>query len=275
MRGGRLQPRLMAKPAIVTLILFGLLAPATAADDAVVQQASVSPKQGFTDSKDGVKISYRITGSAPADVTITISGSGHEVRAINVPGVVPGGDQDTTWDGLANGGDPVDDGTYKIAVGIAGGAERDAGSVELHGHFFPVRGPHGTRGGVGEFHASRNGGRRHQGFDVTGRCGTPLAAVRTGTVTKRAFDPRLDGNFVVIRGLGENRSYLYAHLVRPSSFQKGDEVHIGEIVGHIGRTGNANSPGIPCHLHFEIHIGGAKGRAIDPKPDLQAWDRFS
>lgn len=242
----------------------------TAADDAVVQQASVSPKQGFTDSKDGVRIEYRITGSAPADVTITIRGSGQEVRTINFPGVVPGTDQDQTWDGLTNGGVPVADGTYRIAVAIAGGSEREAGSVELHGHFFPVRGPHGTRGAVGQFHAQRDGGRIHQGFDVTGACGTPLAAARTGTVTKRAFDPRLDGNFVVIKGLGENRSYLYAHMVRPSSFQKGDEVHIGEIVGHIGRTGNAGST--PCHLHFEVHVGG---RPVNPRPYLRAWDRYS
>jgi murein DD-endopeptidase MepM/ murein hydrolase activator NlpD len=89
-------------------------------------------------------------------------------------------------------------------------------------------------------------------------------------VTKRAFDPRLDGNFVVIKGLGEDRSYLYAHMVRPSTFQKGDEVHIGEIVGHIGRTGNAGNT--PCHLHFEIHV---RGRPIDPKPYLRAWDRYS
>jgi murein DD-endopeptidase MepM/ murein hydrolase activator NlpD len=257
-------------PLLIAAIAASAVPAATAADDAIVQQASISPKQGFTDSKDGVRIDYRITGSAPADVTITITGSGREVRTINVPGVVPGTDQTQTWDGLTNAGVPVADGTYRIVVAVAGGAEREAGSVELHGHFFPVRGPHGTRGAVGEFHAQRDGGRIHQGFDVTGRCGTPLAAARTGTVTKRAFDPRLDGNFVVIKGLGENRSYLYAHMVRPSSFQKGDEVHIGEIVGHIGRTGNAGST--PCHLHFEVHVGG---RPVNPKPYLRAWDRYS
>jgi murein DD-endopeptidase MepM/ murein hydrolase activator NlpD len=91
-----------------------------------------------------------------------------------------------------------------------------------------------------------------------------------GTVVKNAFDPRLDGNFVVIRGLGERRKYQYSHLVRPSSFQRGDQVHPGDIVGHIGRTGNAGST--PCHLHFEIHL---RGRPIDPEPALRAWDRFS
>jgi murein DD-endopeptidase MepM/ murein hydrolase activator NlpD len=203
-------------------------------------------------------------------VTIRIAGSGDEVRRIELPGVQPGVDEVEKWDGLTDGGRPVADGSYRVLIGVAGGSEREAGSVTLHGHFFPVRGPHGTRGAVGEFNAPRNGGRRHKGFDVTGTCGTPLAAARTGTVVERAYDRRLDGNFVVIRGLGERRKYLYAHMVHPSPLHRGDEVHVGQIVGKIGRTGNAGST--PCHLHFEIHLGG---RPIDPKPYLRAWDRFS
>jgi murein DD-endopeptidase MepM/ murein hydrolase activator NlpD len=203
-------------------------------------------------------------------VAITVAGSGDEVRRIDVPGVQPGDDRVVRWDGLTSGGRPVPDGTYRVVVALAGGSQKEAGSVELHRHFFPVRGPHGTRGPVGEFGAPRDGGRVHKGFDVTGRCGTPLAAAVSGTVVRRAYDPRLDGNFVVIKGLGEPRQYLYAHMVHPSSFRRGDFVHVGQIVGHIGRTGNAGST--PCHLHFEIHL---HGRPIDPKPYLRAWDRYS
>ena len=162
------------------------------------------------------------------------------------------------------------DGTYRIVVAVAGGNQKDAGSVELHRHFFPVRGPHGTRGPVGEFGAPRNGGRRHKGFDVVARCGTPLAATVTGTVVKRAYDARLDGNYVVIRGLGERRKYWYAHMVHPSTFHRGDLVHVGQIVGRVGRTGNARTVG--CHLHFEIHVSG---RPVNPAPYLRAWDRYS
>ena len=54
-----------------------------------------------------------------------------------------------------NGGRPVADGTYRVVVAVAGGNQKDAGSVELHRHFFPVRGPHGTRGPVGDFGALR------------------------------------------------------------------------------------------------------------------------
>ena len=260
----------MAKPAIAAITALVLLVPSAVADDAVVQKASVSPDRGFTDSVDGVRIDFRLSGSAPADVTIHISGSGDEVRTIDVPGVQPATDKTVKWDGLTNGGRLAADGTYRVIVAVAGGGQKEAGSVELHSHYFPVRGPHGTRGPVGEFGAPRDGGRVHKGFDVTARCGTPLAAAVTGTIVKRAYDSRLDGNFIVLRGLGERRKYWYAHMVHPSTFQKGDLVHVGQIVGYVGKTGNARTVG--CHLHFEIHVSG---HPVNPQPYLRAWDRYS
>jgi murein DD-endopeptidase MepM/ murein hydrolase activator NlpD len=256
-------------PLLLALLLLLAAVPALA-DDAVVRSASVSPKRGFTDSVDGVRVEFRIGGSAAADVTIRIAGSGKEVRRIELPDVQPGADRVERWDGVNNGGRPVADGTYRVIVAVAGGNEKEAGRVELHRHFFPVRGSHGTRGPVGDFGAPRNGGRVHKGFDVTARCGTPLAAATTGTVVKRAYDPRLDGNYVVIRGLGERRKYWYAHMVHPAAFEKGDVVHVGQIVGYVGKTGNARTVG--CHLHFEIHVNG---RPANPAPYLRAWDRYS
>jgi murein DD-endopeptidase MepM/ murein hydrolase activator NlpD len=251
-------------------VLVPFAAATAIAEDAVVRNASVSPKHGLTGSADGLRIEFRIGGSAPADVTIRISGSAGEVRTIEVPQAEPDKDLVERWDGLTNGGRLVSDGTYEVVVAVAGGNQKEAGTVDLHGHFFPVRGPHGTRGAVGEFGAARSGGRRHIGFDITARCGTPLAAARTGVVVRSAFDARLDGNFAVIKGLRERRWYWYSHMVRPSRFEKGDLVHVGQIVGHIGRTGNAGST--PCHLHFELH---RNGRPIDPEPHLRAWDRYS
>ena len=258
--------------AVLLLIALGavLVVPTAAADDAVVQKASVSPDRGYADSVDGVRIEFRLSGSAPADVTIHISGSGDEVRTIDVPGVQPATDKTVKWDGLTNGGRLVADGTYRVIVAVAGGGQKEAGSVELHSHYFPVRGPHGTRGPVGEFGAPRDGGRVHKGFDVTARCGTPLAAAVTGTIVKRAYDSRLDGNFIVLRGLGERRKYWYAHMAHPSTFQKGDLVHVGQIIGYVGKTGNARTVG--CHLHFEIHVSG---HPVNPEPYLRAWDRYS
>jgi murein DD-endopeptidase MepM/ murein hydrolase activator NlpD len=245
------------------------VSPALAADFSV-EKASVSPRKAFLGVRGGVRIAFRIAAKAPAEVSIRIVGDGRDVRRIELDDVSPGVGRIETWDGLTDAGTPARDGSYRVLIGPPGADAKQVGKLTLFGHFFPVRGPHGSRGPIGEFGAGRNGGRTHKGYDVTARCGTPLAAARAGTVVERAFDARLDGNYVVIRGLGERRKYLYAHMARPSSFRKGDEVHTGDLVGHIGRTGNAAST--PCHLHFEIHL---HGRPIDPEPALRAWDRFS
>ena len=135
---------------------------------------------------------------------------------------------------------------------------------------FPVFGPHGTRGAIGEFGVPRSGGRTHEGFDIVAACGTPLVAVRGGRVLRRGYDPVLYGNYLLIHGEGEQRSYLYAHMPHPAAVHPGERVWAGERVGAVGETGNAITVG--CHLHFEIH---AEGRPIDPEPFLQRWDAYS
>jgi murein DD-endopeptidase MepM/ murein hydrolase activator NlpD len=144
------------------------------------------------------------------------------------------------------------------------------GGTEFLAHVFPVQGPHWTRGATGEFGAPRDGGRTHEGFDIAAACGTPLVAVRGGRVRRRGFDPTLYGNYVLIHGEGEHRSYFYAHLRRPAGVDRGERVFAGERVGVVGETGNARTVG--CHLHFEIHVDG---RPIDPEPALRRWDRYS
>jgi murein DD-endopeptidase MepM/ murein hydrolase activator NlpD len=149
------------------------------------------------------------------------------------------------------------------AVGIA--------SASRHGQIFPVRGPHGTRGPVGEFGAPRSGGRTHEGFDVTAACGTKLVSARSGTVLKHAYSASLYGNYVIIhaRGMGP-RNYLYAHMRKPAMVAVGEVVRTGQRIGRVGKTGNARTVG--CHLHFEIHV---HGKPVDPEPALRRWDRFS
>jgi murein DD-endopeptidase MepM/ murein hydrolase activator NlpD len=146
-----------------------------------------------------------------------------------------------------------------------------AAASKSHGQIFPVRGPHWTRGAVGEFGAPRNGGRTHKGFDYMAACGTELVAARAGTVITRKYDAALDGNFVVIHVRGfARRNYLYAHLRKPAIVHEGESVDTGQRIGSVGKTGNAVSVG--CHLHFEIHV---HGKPIDPEPALRRWDSFS
>jgi murein DD-endopeptidase MepM/ murein hydrolase activator NlpD len=147
--------------------------------------------------------------------------------------------------------------------------DRDGG-MPYFGHVFPVQGPHGSRGSIGEFGAPRSGGRTHEGFDIVAACGTELVAVRSGKVVEKGYDPVLYGNYLTIHGEGERRTYFYAHLPRPAPVRRGEHVWEGERVGAVGETGNAISVG--CHLHFELHVNG---RPIDPEPELKRWDRYS
>jgi murein DD-endopeptidase MepM/ murein hydrolase activator NlpD len=144
------------------------------------------------------------------------------------------------------------------------------GGMPYYGHVFPVNGPHGVRGAVGEFGVPRNGGRVHEGFDITAACGAELVAVTSGRVVRRGYDAVLYGNYLTIRGQGERRSYFYAHLPRPAPGRRGERVLEGQRVGAVGETGNA--AGIGCHLHFELRV---RGVPVDPAPYLRRWDRYS
>jgi murein DD-endopeptidase MepM/ murein hydrolase activator NlpD len=161
-------------------------------------------------------------------------------------------------------------GVLAVLLAVPGvcGAESD-GATEFQAHVFPVDGAHWTRGYIGEFGAPRTGGRTHEGFDVVAACDTPLVAAATGRVLRAGYDPILYGNYLLIHGQGEHRSYFYAHLVRPAGVDRGDRVWAGERVGRVGKTGNARTVG--CHLHFEIHV---HGRPVDPRLSLERWDRL-
>ena len=148
---------------------------------------------------------------------------------------------------------------------------RFAGRFRLRTHVFPVDGPHGTRGAIGEFGAPRSGGRVHEGFDITGDCGTPLIAARGGTVQKVGYDPVLYGNYVLDRRAEDEPGLLLRapdRAVPRSTGANGSRP--AQYVGRIGQTGNAAVT--PCHLHFEVRV---HGKPVDPEPYLHHWDKYS
>jgi murein DD-endopeptidase MepM/ murein hydrolase activator NlpD len=146
-------------------------------------------------------------------------------------------------------------------------ADAGSGGTDFLGHVFPIAGPHWTRGAIGEFGAPRSDDRTHEGFDVVASCGTPLVSVRGGRVRRAGYGPILYGNYLLVHGEGERRSYFYAHLRRPAAVDRGDRVLTGQPVGAVGATGNASTVG--CHLHFELRVDG---EPIDPEPALRRWD---
>ncbi len=130
---------------------------------------------------------------------------------------------------------------------------------------FPAQGPC-TFGDT--YGAPRSGGRSHQGVDIIAKAGQWIYAVKDGTLTKRYLDApgSLSGNGWRLT-TADGTYFFYAHL---STFAPGlavgSAVKAGQIIGQIGKTGDALIP----HLHFEVHPLG--GTSINPTPVVKAVD---
>jgi murein DD-endopeptidase MepM/ murein hydrolase activator NlpD len=227
-------------------------------------------------------------GPHPARVTIGVAGP--KALAVTVEAVrqvdhavvarwdlgamAPGSSRSVSWDGTSDRR-VQREGAYTFRVQAAGEgaapARTTADFVFLR-HRFPVRGPHGYGDAGARFGAGRGFGG-HQGQDVFADCGTPVAAARGGVVQYRGFQGRA-GNYLVIDGAGTGVDYVYAHLRDPARFGVGRRVFTGQLIGFVGRTGDATA----CHLHFEMWSAPgwyAGGAPFDPLPALRAWDRAS
>jgi murein DD-endopeptidase MepM/ murein hydrolase activator NlpD len=110
-------------------------------------------------------------------------------------------------------------------------------------------------------------GHVHEGQDVIAESGTPLLAVRDAVVLETGSDGGR-GNYVAIHSPTEDQTYVYMHMLHPSSLEPGDEVAAGSQVGAMGCTGSCYG----THLHFEVRLGrGADEKPIDPLPLLKRW----
>ena len=116
--------------------------------------------------------------------------------------------------------------------------------------------------GDGHFASRREGGRKHQGIDLLAPLEAAVLAAKSGIVIKTSYD-EYSGNYVVIWHWPDLKSY-YLHLSE-IEVRKWQPVKQGQIIGRIGKTGNANHKGIKPHLHFEIR---EKGR---PQDILKKW----
>lgn len=107
--------------------------------------------------------------------------------------------------------------------------------------------------GDGDFFTRRNGNRRHAGIDLEAPEGTKVRAVKAGRILEASFHRGL-GNYVEI--LHPDRLVtIYGHLSKIHT-KKGSIVRQGQVIGEVGKTGNANHPLIQPHLHFEIRDYG-------------------
>jgi len=107
--------------------------------------------------------------------------------------------------------------------------------------------------GDGFFAAKRSGNRLHNGVDLWAAVGRPVLAARSGIVIA-ATASRGMGNYVILKHSGGIIT-IYGHLLH-IYVKKWDFVRQGQVIGAVGKTGNANSSGIQPHLHFELRKTG-------------------
>ena len=113
--------------------------------------------------------------------------------------------------------------------------------------------------GSGEFGSPRSGHRQHRGVDLAAPLGTAVRAIRSGVVSEAGVHHGL-GRYVELQHGGDLRS-LYGHL-QTVSVQAGQRVRQSQVIGTVGKTGNARNPIIKSHLHVEIIQGETP---IDPE----------
>lgn len=103
--------------------------------------------------------------------------------------------------------------------------------------------------------------KSHRGVDIAAAAGSPIQAVRAGTVTF-AGDRGGYGNVVVVdHGGGLETRYAHCESV---DVQVGDAVRAGAPIATVGSTGRSTGP----HLHFEVR---QDGQAVDPNQVL-TWE---
>ncbi len=96
----------------------------------------------------------------------------------------------------------------------------------------------------------RRRGRMHYGVDLGAPKGAPVRAARAGRVSYAGSGYRGYGKLVILDH-SDGYQTFYAHNSRLVA-RKGKKVTAGQIIAHVGATGNATAP----HLHFEIRKNG-------------------
>lgn len=85
----------------------------------------------------------------------------------------------------------------------------------------------------------------HTGIDLAMKCGTPLPSVSDGQVINVYHMGKFNvGNAVKVENSDETQ-VIYGHM-QSVDVNVGDHVHIGQIIGKSGNTGNSTG----CHLHL-------------------------
>lgn len=140
----------------------------------------------------------------------------------------------------------------------------------VNGYISPVEGhsinsPYGMR-----THPVLKTRKFHTGVDIAAPGGTPVRAVKSGTVTKLSSNqaPYTGFGNVVIIDHGDGYQTVYAHLSQ-FACRVGETVRQGQIIGYVGSTGMSTGN----HLHFIVQKTGfaapSQGNTVNPAPMLR------
>ncbi|HEY3503223.1 MAG TPA: M23 family metallopeptidase [Actinocatenispora sp.] len=147
-----------------------------------------------------------------------------------------------------------------------------AGQPAASGWVQPVKGPISSPFGP-------RGGFMHYGADLAPPKGTPIVAAAGGIVITAKCDPdtrNCDVNgsmntpgcgwYVEIKH-ADGVNTRYCHMVQQPMVHVGQTVRVGQRIGLVGQSGNADGP----HLHFEVHLHDdlSGNGAIDPVPFMR------
>lgn len=119
------------------------------------------------------------------------------------------------------------------------------------------------------WNATPGNGRIHYGVDLIAPRGTDIKAIDDGTILENQHEDG-GGNTVKMYDPVKKRYHLYLHLNDLGPVGVGKTVKRGDVIGHVGNTGD-NNPSRIYHLHYQVGFVRFSTAWPDPEVVLKDW----
>ena len=119
------------------------------------------------------------------------------------------------------------------------------------------------------------GPRRHKGVDFKAPVGTPVLAPFAGTILRKNFNWRVNGNCLEVEFSGRGVRGLFLHMEKFDAWVRpGAQVQAGQTIGYVGNTGRttAAAPALPAHAGRESPRPDSLPRDISAQPGWRRVD---